>query len=172
MGLFDFFKKKEAPVQSIPVDAAPMTVYQPLTGEVITLEAVGDGVFSAGILGGGCGVKPTDNKVFAPVNGTISTVAETKHAVGVTSADGMELLIHVGIDTVDMNGKGFDVKVKEGDKVTAGQLLMTFSKQDIAAAGHPDTTVVLVTNTDEYKAVTLTRTGAGEAGQKLLTVES
>lgn len=172
MGLFDIFKKKEATVQSVAVNPEPMTAYQPVSGEVIPLEAVGDGVFSAGILGSGCGVKPSDNRIYAPVAGTISTVAETKHAVGVTSNDGVELLIHVGIDTVDMNGKGFDVKVQAGDKVTAGQMLMTFSKQEIAAAGHPDTTVVLVTNTDDFKEVTLIRSGAGEAGGKLLTIKS
>lgn len=170
MGLFDIFKKKAA-VEKIEVAAEAMTVYQPVDGTVIPLEEIADGVFSEGILGNGCGVKPTGEKVYAPAAGTITTVAETKHAVGMTTNDGIELLVHVGVDTVAMKGKGFDVKVKEGEKVVAGQLLMTFTKADIAAAGYPDTTAVLVTNTDDYAEVTLTRTGDGKAGEKMITVK-
>lgn len=171
MGLFDIFKKKPAAVEKVEVAVEPMTVYQPVEGTVIPLEEIGDGVFSEGILGNGCGVKPTGEKVYAPVSGTITTVAETKHAVGMASDDGVEMLVHVGVDTVAMKGKGFDVKVKEGDKVVAGQLLLTFSKADIAAAGYPDTTAVLVTNTDDYEEVTLTRTGDGKAGEKLIVIK-
>ena len=104
------------------------------------------------MLGEGIGVEPTEGVVMAPFDGVISSVAETSHAVGL-EANGMELLIHVGVDTVAMNGDGFQVYVKEGDEVKAGQLLITFDRDKIKAANHPDTVVVLLTNSDDMEGL-------------------
>ena len=107
----------------------PLTVYAPFSGNAIALEEIPDPVFSQGILGQGCGMEPAEETVCAPFNGTVTQVIDTKHAVGVTSKDGLELLIHVGMDTVDMKGQGFTCHVKEGDSVKLGQKLITFSME-------------------------------------------
>lgn len=143
---------------------------QPIDGEIIPLADIGDGVFSEGILGQGVGLIPSSEAVYAPISGTISTVAETKHAVGI-EGDGVEMLIHVGLETVSMNGKGFQVKVKEGDKVKAGQLLYTFSMAEIQKAeGVSTTSAVLVTNSDDLPNFEVLRTGTGKAGEPLFKV--
>lgn len=173
MGLFNFLKsgKKDAAVLGIPVQEAKGILVQPIDGEIIPLADIGDGVFSEGILGQGVGLIPSGEAVYAPISGTISTVAETKHAVGI-EGDGVEMLIHVGLETVSMNGKGFDVKVKEGDKVNAGQLLYTFSLEEInKAEGVSATSAVLVTNSDDLPNFEVLRTGTGKAGDKLFRVK-
>lgn len=169
MGLFDIFRKPAA-VEKIAAAWEPMAVCQPVDGTVIPLREIGDGVFSEGVLGSGCGVKPTGEQVFSPISGIVTTIAQTRHAVGLISDDGIKMLVHVGIDTIAMNGRGFHVRVREGDRVVAGQLLLTFRKADIAAAGYSDTTAVLITNSDDYQEVTLTHTGTGMAGEKLLAI--
>ena len=122
----------------------------PTFGKVIPRDAIPDETFASGVLGDGVAIEPTDEVVYAPFDGTISTVAESKHAVGISGAGDMELLIHVGVDTVAMNGDGFQVFVKEGEEVKAGQKLITFDRKKIAAAGHPDCVVTLLTNSDDY----------------------
>lgn len=147
------------------------TIYAPLSGTVVSLAEINDGVFSSGVLGQGCGIYPDSETVVAPFDGTITVVAETKHAVGVQSKDGVELLIHVGLDTVSMNGKGFTPHVKIGDTVKCGQKLLSFQKKVISDAGFPDVTALLVTNTDDYAAVSLQKNGITAVGEKLITVE-
>lgn len=170
MGLFDFLKKAPA-AAGITVVEEPGILVQPIDGEIIPLADIGDGVFSEGILGNGCGLIPSGECVYAPVSGVISTVAESKHAVGI-EADGVEMLIHVGLETVSMNGKGFDVKVKEGDRVKAGQLLLTFSLAEIEKAeGVKSTSAVLVTNSDDLPAFEVLFNGTGKAGDKLFKVK-
>lgn len=113
---------------------------------------------------------PSGEAVYAPVSGVISTVAASKHAVGI-EADGVEMLIHVGLETVSMNGKGFDVKVKPGDRVKAGQLLLTFSLAQIQKTpGVKTVSAVLVTNSDDLPAFRVLRTGTGKAGQPLFKI--
>lgn len=163
MGLFDRLFKKEEPI--IEVQTEPGVLYLPIEGEVISLADIGDGVFSSEILGPGCGLRPMGETVYAPADGTVTTVAETLHAVGLQAKDGAEVLIHVGMDTVEMKGVGFEVLVKEGQSVRCGQPLLKFSRDKIKAAGHPTTTAFVVTNADELSEVTLLQTGA----QKLLT---
>ncbi len=118
----------------------------------IELKDIPDQVFSARILGNGCGIEPevSNSNVVSPVNGIISTIAETKHAIGITAENGMEILIHVGMDTVKMQGNGFDVKVKEGQKVSCGTCLMQFDMDIIREAGYPVTTAFVITNSDDY----------------------
>lgn len=166
MGLFDFLKKAGVAAE-VAVCEEPGVVVQPIDGEIIPLADIGDGVFSEGILGNGCGLIPSGEQVYAPISGKISMVAETKHAIGI-EADGIEMLIHVGLETVGMNGKGFSVKVTEGDTVKAGQLLMTFTLSEIAKAeGVKSTSAILVNNSDDFPNFTVLRTGAGKAGEGL-----
>ena len=171
-----FFKKllggtEKDNMQSAPfVETEKNTVYSPLDGTVITLKEIGDGVFSEGILGQGCGIRPDSETVTAPVDGKIIQVADTKHAIGIESREGLEILIHVGLDTVAMNGNGFTVHVKEGQEVKCGQKLLTFNKKAIADAGYPDTTAVLITNSADYTDVALCITGQVKSTDKLLKI--
>lgn len=115
-------------------------------GEVIELCNVSDEVFSKGVMGDGIAFEPTGNTIVSPVNATVSLVmSDSKHALGLTLDNGIELLIHVGIDTVDMNGDGFTMFVNEGDKITTGQPLIKFSKDKIIKAGHKATTMLIIT---------------------------
>ena len=144
--------KPAEPALTVPtvsvIRCAAGQVLQPVEGNVIARESIPDDTFASGVLGDGIGVEPTGEVVVAPFDGTVSSVAESHHAVGLES-NGMELLIHVGVDTVMMNGDGFEPRVKEGDKVTCGQPLMHFDRKKIKAAGHPDVVVVLMTNSDD-----------------------
>ena len=144
------------PEPSLPaIQCQPGTVYAPVSGTVIPSEEIPDETFAAGVLGQGVGIQPDQGVVVAPFDGEISSVTDTHHAVGVTSPDGMELLIHVGVDTVAMNGEGFTCFVQEGQQVKAGDKLIVFDRDKIAAAGHPDVVVVLVTNSDDYAELTI-----------------
>lgn len=133
--------------QAEPPAAGAEGVTAPLSGRVIPMEEIPDQVFSQGILGEGVGIEPTGNVVVAPADATVCSVIEdSRHAVGLTLDNGAELLIHVGIDTVSMNGDGFQLHVKEGDQVHLGDKLITFDPEKIKAAGHPTTTAFLVTD--------------------------
>lgn len=151
--------KKQAAEEGISdpvIVVQPNTVYAPVKGNVISYEDIPDPTFAAGVLGEGVGIEPdTANVVVAPFNGTISSVTDTHHAVGITSPEGIELLIHVGVDTVNMNGDGFTCFVREGQEVAAGEQLISFDREKIAKAGYPDVVVVLVTNSDDYGKVEL-----------------
>ncbi len=164
-------EKKPAPSQkpALTVDCQPGTVYAPVSGSAFPSEEIPDETFAAGVLGRGVGINPTEGVIVAPFDGEISSVTDTKHAVGVTSPDGMELLIHVGVDTVAMGGDGFQCFVQEGQQVKAGETLITFDREKIAQAGHPDCVVVLVTNSDDYTALTI-QTGDCRALDKVIQV--
>lgn len=165
-GLFHKLFNKET-TEALPSE--PGIIYVPITGNVIPLEEIGDGVFSEGILGPGCGIEPEDELVCAPFAGTVTQIADTKHAIGICSEDGMELLIHVGMDTVDMNGKGFTTYVQMNDKVLRGQKLMKFCLADIRAAGHPATTAVVLCNADEAGELKNMKLGGVQIGDTLMT---
>lgn len=162
--------KKDTKSDDVAVVCEPKTIYAPINGNVIARENIPDETFAQGVLGDGVGIEPAEGVVYAPFDGEISTVAETKHAVGISGDDDMEMLIHVGIDTVKMNGEGFKVLVAEGDTVKAGQKIMTFSPDKIRAAGYSTTTAVLLTNSDDYEAFRVVKTGAVKAGEKIITV--
>lgn len=125
----------------------------PTPGKVIPYTEIPDPTFASGVLGEGVGVEPEEGVVYAPMDGEISSVADSKHAIGITGENDQELLIHVGVDTVEMKGDGFNTLVEEGDMVKKGQKIMEFSLQKIKEAGHPDTVVVLLTNSDDYEDV-------------------
>ena len=144
-------KAPELPTVSV-IRCAAGTVMQPVAGNVIAREAIPDDTFASGVLGDGVGIEPTEELVVAPFDGTISSVAESKHAIGI-EANGMEMLIHVGVDTVNMQGDGFECLVNEGDEVKLGQPLIRFSREKIKAAGYSDTVAVLLTNSDDLEGV-------------------
>lgn len=144
----------QAPQTELPVITCEAgDINAPVKGNAVPYTEIPDPTFASGILGTGVGINPVGETVFAPYDGTISSVADSKHAIGITGAGEMELLIHVGVDTVEMNGDGFECLVKTGDEVKAGQPLMKFDRAKIAAAGHPDMVVVLLTNADDYDSV-------------------
>ena len=140
------------------------SILAPLSGQAIPLDQVPDDVFSQKILGDGIAINPTDGKVYAPVNGEISSVAETLHAYGFTSEDGLEILVHVGLDSVKLKGEGFKSYVKEGDQVTAGQLIAEVDLKFLASQGVPATTPVLICEGAEDVALN-TATGDVKAGK-------
>ncbi len=140
--MLSFFKKKEETVKELKAC---------LSGTVIPIEEVEDEMFASKTLGDGVGIRPGSNIVTAPCDGVISVVMQSsKHAVGMTLNNGAEILIHVGLDTVNMEGEGFTLFVKEGDKVKAGEKLLQFEPELIISKGYKTTTVIVVTNTDEF----------------------
>ena len=139
--------------EKVVIQCSAGKILAPVSGKVIPYTEIPDPTFAAGVLGVGVGIIPEEGVVVAPYDGEISSVAETQHAVGITGAEDMELLIHIGVDTVKMNGDGFQCLVKEGDTVKAGQPLIRFDRAKIKAADHPDTVVVLLTNSDDYEDV-------------------
>ena len=165
------FEKSEAAAPSVvSIPSKPGVVCAPVSGEMVAMTEIPDETFATGVLGEGVGIKPTESRVVAPFSGTISSVADSHHAVGVTSPEGLEVLIHVGVDTVDMGGKGFTAKVKEGDSVVAGQELIAFDRKAIQAAGHPDIVVVLLTNAEDYEKLNIAPAGAVQTGTEIIRV--
>ena len=152
-------------------ETAEKSLFSPLDGNVIPGDMIPDETFASGILGGGVGIEPTDHVVYAPFGGEISSVADTRHAVGITGPGEMEVLIHVGVDTVRMNGDGFEVFVTEGDQVRKGQKLLSFDPEKIEKAGLSSITAVLLTNSDDYDDFRVVKTGPAKAGDKLFTIE-
>ena len=175
MGFFDMFKKKEASaaapsVASVDAAAAPDTLCAPVTGKAIKMTDVPDPVFGTEVLGKGCAVWPEGETVYAPVSGTVTVTMG--HAVGLMSDDGIEVLVHIGVDTVNMQGKGFTGLVKKDDHVTAGQPMLQFDKKAIADAGYKDVVVLAVSNTAEFADVSMivdpeTQVSAGTAVVKV-----
>ena len=149
--------------------AKEMKAVAPVSGKIIAQEEIPDPTFSAGILGKGIGIDAREELIIAPFDGVIETVAETGHAIGLTADNGMEMLIHVGVDTVKMNGEGFEPLVKEGAKVKKGQKLLKFSKEKIKAAGYSDVVVVLVTNSDDLENLQIVKNEKVNAGETIFT---
>ncbi|MCW0924787.1 sucrose-specific PTS transporter subunit IIBC [Streptococcus anginosus] len=156
--------------------AAPVlsdeTIVSPIVGQVVDLKDVNDPVFSSGAMGQGVAVKPSEGVVYAPADAEVTIAFATGHAYGLKTANGAEILIHVGIDTVSMNGDGFDQKVAQGDKVKAGDVLGTFDTAKIAATGLDDTTMVIVTNTADYASVTPVAEGTVAKGDAVIELKA
>lgn len=142
----------------------------PMTGEVVALSEVPDQVFASGALGEGAAIIPSEGKVVAPCDGIVSATMDTKHAIGLTSKDGLELLIHVGLDTVELNGKFYEYKVSQGASVKKGDVLIEFDIAGITAAGYSLHTPVIVTNHDQYVSIKTTVESSVKAGEDFLTV--
>ena len=159
--------KPEAPAAAV----APPVVNAPVAGHVISLDETGDPVFASRALGEGVGIQPADSTVVAPVSGVLQTVAETGHAFGIKTDDGVEVLVHVGIDTVKMNGEGFDVKVKANEHVNAGDNLVVVDFDKVKEAGYSTTTLMTVLNTVAFASVT-PKTGVDvKAGESVIDIQ-
>ena len=146
-------------------------IYSPLKGEIISLEAVKDQVFSTHMMGDGIAIIPNDHHVYAPFDGTVEAVFATKHAIGLKSKQGCELLIHIGLNTVEANGTGFTYHVAKGDKVTQGDLLIEFDQDALHQAGYDLTTPVIITNTNYYKQIKTLAKGKIESNAALIQAE-
>ena len=148
------------------------TIQTPIVGDVVALSNVNDPVFSSGAMGQGIAVKPSEDVVYAPADAEVTIVFPTGHAYGLRTANGAEILIHVGIDTVSMNGEGFNHKVNQGDKVKAGDVLGTFDSAKIAAAGLDNTTMIIVTNTADFSSVNPVASGSVAKGDAIIEVKA
>ncbi len=153
------------------VDKVTICMFSPMEGKALPLEAVEDGVFSAGMLGKGIAIDPTEGKVVAPFDGKVIMVYNTKHAIALTSKEGVEVLIHVGIDTVQLNGKYYDIKVTVGQEVKAGDLLAEFDLKGIQSEGYRIITPIIITNTDTYKEITTVSGEMVKMKDALLTIK-
>ena len=162
---------QEETTGNIPAALQNETLVTPIVGDVVALADVNDPVFSSGAMGQGIAVKPSQGVVYAPADAEVSIAFPTGHAFGLKTTNGAEVLIHVGIDTVTMNGEGFEQKVAQGDKVKAGDVLGTFDSNKIAAAGLDDTTMVIVTNTADYASVAPVATGSVAKGDAVIEVK-
>lgn len=143
-----------------------------LNGTVVPMDQVKDEVFASGALGDGVAIEPTEGKLYAPADCTVVNIFETKHAIGLSVDDDVELLLHIGIDTVKMGGKGFEAHVKEGQTVKKGDLLVSFDMDAIKAAGYLCTTPMIVCNTDDYKEIKAVASGTVKASQDLLEIKN
>lgn len=173
MGFFDRFKKPAAPAAPakpapVSMKVAPNTVCAPLSGQAVALADAPDEIFANGVLGKGIVIKPSSHTVHAPFSGTVE--AMMGHAVGLKSPDGIDLLVHIGVDTVEMEGEGFTCHVAQGDTVEAGEALITFDPAAVKAAGHPDDVMVLISNTADYASVDAIDPQPVSAGDPVVTV--
>lgn len=159
--MFNFLKKK----------VTAHVLASPCNGNAVKMSEVNDPTFSAEMLGKGAAVVPTDGKIVAPCDGTVTMLFNTLHAVGITSADGVEVLLHVGIDTVNLKGEGFTAHVKQGDMVKRGDLLLTADLDVIKAAGYDPTVMMVVTNTNDFASVESNAPCTAVAGEDLVTVK-
>lgn len=158
-------KKEEEQAPSMRIEIA-----SPVKGTEIPLSEVKDEVFSKNIVGKGAAVIPSEGKVYSPVDGIVASVFDTKHAIGLVSEEGVEVLIHVGLDTVELGGQHFTAHVAQDDKVTKGQLLLEFDVDAIKAAGYDTVTPVVISNTDSYLDVLAADAGEINAGDMLITI--
>ena len=160
----------EETAEEVTVDGTAKKLYAPIQGTIVPRNEIPDDTFAAGILGDGVGIDPEEGVVVAPFDGEISSVTDTKHAIGITGPADMEVLIHVGVDTVNMKGDGFELLVEEGQKVKAGQKLMTFDIAKIKAAGYSPVAAVLLTNSDDYPEFKVVKTGKTKRLEEVFTV--
>lgn len=173
MSLFDMFKKKTVEVakpSAVHIDAVPTAVYATAAGEGMAMADIPDPVFASGAMGKAYGIKPSEGVVYAPVNGTVTVVAQTLHALGISSDDGVEVLIHIGVDTVTMKGDGFTSFVEKGQHIVAGEPLLTFDREKIAAAGFSDVVITVITNGDDLKDVEPVAPKTVAAGDKIFDI--
>ena len=173
---FFFWKDKSEDMKPVtvetknPVKVSKEVIVSPIEGKVKPLSEVKDAAFAGGALGKGIAIEPANGKVIAPFDGTIMTLFPTKHAIGLVSDNGCEVLIHIGLDTVQLEGKHFEAHVKQGDKVTKGQLLVSFDKAAIEKEGYCVDTPIIITNTNDYLDIVETQEASVKANDSLITV--
>ena len=147
-------------------------LYSPLNGEIVPLREVKDEVFSSGMLGDGIAIEPTDGKLVSPCAGTVGHIFDTQHAMNIVSDFGCEILLHMGLDTVKLKGKGFDIKVKEGERVNKGDILCVFDPEIIKGAGLKTTTPMVITNSNEFTKIEARPKCAINSGDSVLKIEN
>lgn len=160
-----------APSAPLPAAAGEAQAAAPLAGRALPLTEVNDAVFSQKVMGDGLAIQPSEGKVYAPFDGEVASLFETKHAIGLMGDNGMELLIHIGIDTVNLQGQYYDAHVKAGDRVKKGDLLISFDKDAIEKAGYETVTPIILTNTDIYTAIEAQTGCEVRPGDTVLTVK-
>jgi glucose-specific phosphotransferase system IIA component len=166
MGLKDLLKgKKSQENKNMEV------IYSPMEGKAVPLKEVSDPVFAEGMLGKGIAIEPETGSVVSPINGSVAAVFPTKHAIGLVSDAGVEVLIHVGLDTVQLEGKFYTAHVAVGDKVQVGDLMLEFDIEGIKEAGYQIVTPVIVNNTDRFTDIEPQKTGEIKFGDELLRVK-
>lgn len=168
MGLLDKLKSKLGE-QTAETVTFPAVLGAACDGKYVAMKDIPDEVFSMGVLGACCGIEPENGKVYAPIGGKIVQVADTLHAIGI-ECGGIEILLHVGIDTVEMNGEGFHVQVHEDQTVKKGDLLLTMDLEKIHAAGHPDVVIMAVTNSEDFSSVESVAIDTVRQGDDLLKI--
>lgn len=144
--------------------SAPGTLLAPIGGTVLPLSSLSDPAFSSGMLGAGCVIEGSEGVVRAPTDGCITSLPKTFHAVGLTTADGAELLLHIGVDTVSLGGKGFEALVTKGQSVRCGQPLLRFDRKAVAAAGLPGGVILTVLNGEDFSSCTFSDASPVSAG--------
>lgn len=145
-------------------------ISSPLSGQVVALSMVGDPTFASEIMGQGVAIIPENGELRAPFNGKVASVFRTHHSIGLQSEDGVEMLIHIGIDTVKLKGKGFELLVEAGQEVVQGQLLIQFDLQVLTTLGYDTTTPIVITNSDDYLDVIVTSSTRASSGDPLMTL--
>lgn len=170
MNLFKNLQKNSND-KDMKIDTEKFCVYAPMEGVMIELADFPDDVFAQGILGKGVGILPAVGEVRAPFDGIVYNIFDTLHAISLISNDGLEIIIHVGVDTVELKGKGFIKRTQNGAHVKAGELLMEFNIKQIEKAGYKAATAVCVTNSDEYREFNVEEYGHVYVGQKIFHVD-
>ena len=170
IGFEDVQSERDKASETPGVTAGGEIIHSPIKGEVKALSEVNDSVFSGGMMGKGFAILPEEGAVVSPVEGRVTAVFKTKHAIGITSARGAEVLIHIGLDTVRLDGRHFEMHVKEGDTVAPGDLLITFDIDEIKAAGFDVITPVIITNTDQYSFTDVKKSGMVKPNEALLAL--
>lgn len=158
--MFNFFKKNKT-----------IELISPMTGNLIPIEEVPDKVFSDKMIGDGVAIEPTDGKIVSPVDGTVATIFPTNHAIGLVTKEGLEILIHIGLDTVELNGEGFSRLTKKDAKVKKGDLLMEFDPKLVEAKGKSPITPIIITNRDKVKKLEKMSGEVEKGNQIILTIE-
>jgi len=162
--------KEEVKAEKLSLNNKPVEMVSPLQGKVVSLSEVNDPAFASGAVGKGVAILPTDNNIYSPVNGQVIAVFSTKHAIGIKGENGEEILIHLGINTVDLEGKYFDIKAKDGDKISKGQLLGSFDIEKIKKAGYDIISPILVTNSNSFLEVIPTKNKSVGKEDTLITL--
>ena len=177
MGLLELLfgkveREPQAPARParVSVEKAPLAVHAVCSGTLVPMEELPDPVFASGALGPAVGIEPTEGVIYAPVTGTVTVTTNTLHALGLRSDDGIDILIHAGVDTVNLRGDGFYGFVTDGQHVTAGEPLMTMDLDKIAAAGYSDVAITVVINADEFAGAEVVSSGQVAAGERVMAL--
>ena len=163
----EFHEKEEAAQRKSAFSAE---LFSPVSGAVLPLEAVPDEAFSSKVLGEGAAVEPSEGRLYAPCDGRVETIFDTRHAINLVSAEGAEILLHIGIDTVKLGGKFFEAYVSDGQKIRKGDLLITFDIEEIRKAGYSTITPIIVCNSEDYGEVLAVKAGEIKAGERIIEI--